>query len=95
MNFIDQRRTLDPRDSGRWPLACARVGGGGGGGGGGRADYLSAPIFLVCSPFAWYMFSGRHRPGLQKSEATRWTAHPFENKQLARPPRCVKAHSAR
>ena len=42
MNFIDQLRTLDPRDVGRWPLAVR--------------GFFVLLIFLVCSAFAWYMF---------------------------------------
>jgi len=69
MNFIDQLRTLDPRDVGRWPMAV-------------RAFFVLL-IFLVCSAFAWYMFVWNDdRPVLQKAEADELDLRSqFENKQ--------------
>ena len=56
MNLLDQLRTLDPRDPGRWPLAV-------------RALFV-ALIFAVCAGFAWYMLVwNEDRPALQKAEA--------------------------
>jgi len=69
MNFIDQLRTLDPRDVGRWPMAV-------------RAFFVLL-VFLVCSAFAWYMFVWNDdRPVLQKAEADELDLRSqFENKQ--------------
>jgi len=69
MNFIDQLRTLDPRDVGRWPLAVR--------------GFFVLLIFLVCSAFAWYMFVWNDdRPVLQKAEADEMDLRSqFENKQ--------------
>jgi type IV pilus assembly protein PilO len=69
MNFIDQLRTLDPRDVGRWPLAVR--------------GFFVLLIFLVCSAFAWYMFVWNDdRPVLQKAEADELDLRSqFENKQ--------------
>ncbi len=69
MNFIDQLRTLDPRDVGRWPLAVR--------------GFFVLLIFLVCSAFAWYMFVWNDdRPILQKAEADELDLRgQFENKQ--------------
>jgi len=69
MNFIDQLRTLDPRDVGRWPLAVR--------------GFFVLLIFLVCSAFAWYMFVWNDdRPILQKAEADELDLRSqFENKQ--------------
>src|ERR1700738_4553834 len=69
MNFIDQLRTLDPRDVGRWPLAV-------------RAFFV-ALIFVVCAGFAWYMFVWNDdRPILQKAEADELDLRAqFESKQ--------------
>src|SRR5271170_2358452 len=69
MNFIDQLRTLDPRDVGRWPLAI-------------RAFFVLL-IFMVCTAFAWYMFVWNDdRPVLQKAEADELDLRSqFENKQ--------------
>jgi type IV pilus assembly protein PilO len=69
MNFIDQLRTLDPRDVGRWPLAVR--------------GFFVLLIFLVCSAFAWYMFVWNDdRPVLQKAEADELDLRgQFENKQ--------------
>jgi type IV pilus assembly protein PilO len=69
MNFIEQLRTLDPRDVGRWPLAV-------------RAFFV-ALIFVVCAGFAWYMFVWNDdRPILQKAEADELDLRSqFESKQ--------------
>jgi type IV pilus assembly protein PilO len=69
MNFIEQLRTLDPRDVGRWPLAV-------------RAFFV-ALIFVVCAGFAWYMFVWNDdRPILQKAEADELDLrNQFESKQ--------------
>jgi type IV pilus assembly protein PilO len=56
MNFLDQLRTLDPRDVGRWPLPVR--------------GFFIALIFAVFAAFAWYMFVwDDDRPLLQKAEA--------------------------
>jgi type IV pilus assembly protein PilO len=69
MNFIDQLRTLDPRDVGRWPLAVR--------------GFFVLLIFVVCSAVAWYMFVWNDdRPVLQKAEADELDLRSqFENKQ--------------
>src|SRR5258708_14103248 len=69
MNFIDQLRTLDPRDVGRWTL--------------GVRGFCVLLIFVVCSAFAWYMFVWNDdRPVLQKAEADELDLRSqFENKQ--------------
>ena len=69
MNFIEQLKTLDPRDVGRWPLAV-------------RAFFVSL-IFVVCAAVAWYMFVWNDaRPVLLKAEADELDLRSqFENKQ--------------
>ena len=69
MNFLEQLRTLDPRDVGRWPMAV-------------RASFV-ALIFVVTAAFAWYMFVwDDDRPILQKAEADELDLRSqFENKQ--------------
>ena len=69
MNFIEQLKTLDPRDIGRWPLAV-------------RAFFV-AMVFVVCAAFAWYMFVWNDdRPVLLKAEADELDLRSqFENKQ--------------
>jgi type IV pilus assembly protein PilO len=69
MNFVEQLRTLDPRDVGRWPLAV-------------RAFFV-ALTFVVCAGFAWYMFVwDNDRPILQKAEADELDLrNQFANKQ--------------
>jgi len=69
MNFIEQLKTLDPRDVGRWPLAVR--------------GFFILLIFLVCTAFAWYMFVWNDdRPVLQKAEADELDLRSqFENKQ--------------
>ena len=69
MNFIEQLRSLDPRDVGRWPLTV-------------RAFFV-ALIFVVCAGLAWYLFVWNDdRPILQKAEADELDLRSqFENKQ--------------
>jgi type IV pilus assembly protein PilO len=69
MNFIEQLRTLDPRDVGRWPLVVR--------------GFFVLLIFVVCSAVAWYMFVWNDdRPILQKAEADELDLRSqFENKQ--------------
>jgi type IV pilus assembly protein PilO len=69
MNFLDQLRTLDPRDVGRWPVAV-------------RGLFVLL-IFVVCSGVAWYMFVWNDdRPILQKAEADELDLRSqFESKQ--------------
>ncbi len=69
MNFLDQLRTLDPRDVGRWPVAVR--------------GFFVLLIFVVCSGVAWYMFVWNDdRPVLQKAEADELDLRSqFENKQ--------------
>jgi len=69
MNFLDQLRTLDPRDVGRWPLPVR--------------GFFIALIFVIVTAFAWYMFVWNDdRPVLQKAEADELDLRAqFENKQ--------------
>ena len=69
MNFIEQLRTLDPRDVGRWPLAIR--------------GFFILLIFTICAGFCWYMFVwDADRPVLQKAEADELDLKSqFENKQ--------------
>ena len=69
MNFIEQLRSLDPRDVGRWPLAIR--------------GFFVLLVFLVCTAVAWYMFVWNDdRPVLQKAEADELDLRSqFENKQ--------------
>ena len=69
MNFIEQLRTLDPRDPGRWP-ASVRV-------------FFVGLIFLVCAAFAWYLLVwSQDRPELLKAEADEQSLRQqFETKQ--------------
>jgi type IV pilus assembly protein PilO len=69
MNFIEQLKTLDPRDVGRWPLAVR--------------GFFILLIFLICTAFAWYMFVWNDdRPVLQKAEADELDLRSqFESKQ--------------
>ena len=56
MNLVDQLRSLDPRDVGRWPLAVR--------------GFFIAVIFAVCAAVGWYMFVwDDDRPVLQKAQA--------------------------
>jgi type IV pilus assembly protein PilO len=69
MNFVEQLRTLDPRDVGRWPLAV-------------RGFFIFL-IFVICAGFCWYMWVwDDYRPVLQKAEADELDLKSqFENKQ--------------
>ena len=69
MNLLDELRTLDPKDPGRWPLPI-------------RAFFVLL-IFTVCTGFAWYMLVwNEDRPVLQKAEADEADLRSqFENKQ--------------
>jgi len=69
MKFIDQLRTLDPRDVGRWPMAVR--------------GFFVLLIFVVCAAIAWYMFVWNDdRPLLQKAEADELDLRTqFESKQ--------------
>ncbi len=69
MNFVDQLRTLDPRDVGRWPLPVR--------------GFFIALIFAVVAAFGWYMFVWNDdRPLLQKAQADELDLRSqFENKQ--------------
>ena len=69
MNFIEQLRTLDPRDVGRWPLPV-------------RGFFIFL-IFIVCAAFCWYMWVwDDYRPVLQKAEADELDLKKqFEDKQ--------------
>lgn len=69
MNFLDQLKTLDPRDPGRWPTPI-RV-------------FFVGLIFLVCAGFAWYMLVWtQDRPRLLTAEADEQSLRQqFETKQ--------------
>ena len=69
MNFVEQLRTLDPRDPGRWPLAVR--------------GFFGGVIFLVCAAIAWYMLVwNEDRPVLQQAEAEEMDLrNQFESKQ--------------
>ena len=56
MNFVEQLKTIDPKDVGRWPLPV-------------RAFFV-ALIFVVATGLAWYLFVwDTDRPVLLKAEA--------------------------
>jgi type IV pilus assembly protein PilO len=69
MNLLDELRTLDPKDPGRWPLPI-------------RAFFVVL-IFVVCTGLAWYMLVwNEDRPVLQKAEADEADLRSqFQNKQ--------------
>jgi type IV pilus assembly protein PilO len=69
MNLIEQLRTLDPRDVGRWPLPV-------------RGFFIFL-IFVICASVCWYMWVwDDYRPVLQKAEADELDLKSqFENKQ--------------
>jgi type IV pilus assembly protein PilO len=69
MNFVEQLRTLDPRDVGRWPLAVR--------------GFFILLIFIISASFCWYMWVwDDYRPVLQKAEADELDLKSqFENKQ--------------
>jgi len=69
MNFIEQLRTLDQRDVGRWPLPV-------------RAFFIGV-IFVVVAAFGWYLFVWNDdRPVLQKAQSDEMDLRAqFESKQ--------------
>ena len=69
MNLIDELRTLDPRDPGRWPLVVRGL--------------FVALVFVACAGFAWYLLVwNEDRPVLAKAEADEQDLRTqFENKQ--------------
>jgi type IV pilus assembly protein PilO len=69
MNLVDELKSLDPRDPGRWPSVIR--------------GFFVLLIFVVCSAVAWYMFVWNDdRPLLQKAEADELDLRSqFENKQ--------------
>jgi type IV pilus assembly protein PilO len=69
MNFIEQLRSLDPRDVGRWPLAVR--------------GFFIALAFTVLAALGWYFFIwDDNRPELAKAEATEVDLRTqFESKQ--------------
>src|SRR6202050_5483639 len=69
MNFVEQLRTLDPRDVGRWPLPVR--------------GFFIAVIFAIVAAFGWYLFGvNDDRPLLQKAQADELDLRAqFENKQ--------------
>jgi type IV pilus assembly protein PilO len=69
MNFIEQLRTLDPRDVGRWPLPVR--------------GFFIALAFAVLAALGWYFFIwDDDRPALAKAEQTELELRAqFESKQ--------------
>jgi type IV pilus assembly protein PilO len=69
MNFVDQLKSLDPRDPGRWPWPIR--------------GFFVLLIFVVCSGVAWYLIVwSDDRPQLAKAEADEQDLRSqFENKQ--------------
>jgi type IV pilus assembly protein PilO len=69
MNLLDQLRTLDPRDPGRWPWAVR--------------GFFVGLIFVLFAGLAWYMLVwNEDRPVLQKAESEELDLRSqFENKQ--------------
>ena len=69
MNLLDELRTLDPKDPGRWPLPI-------------RAFFVVL-IFVAFTGAAWYLLVwNEDRPVLQKAEADEADLRSqFENKQ--------------
>ena len=69
MNFLDQLRSIDPRDVGRWPVSVR--------------GFFVALGFAVVAGIGWYMFVWNDdRPILQKAEADEVDLRSqFENKQ--------------
>src|SRR5450755_1700330 len=69
MNFLEQLRSLDPRDVGRWPLAVR--------------GFFVLLGFAAVAAFGWYMFVWNDdRPILQKAEADELDLRAqFESKQ--------------
>jgi type IV pilus assembly protein PilO len=69
MNLVEELKSLDPRDPGRWPWLVR--------------GFFVLLIFVLCSAVAWYMFVWNDdRPLLQKAEADEQDLRTqFENKQ--------------
>jgi type IV pilus assembly protein PilO len=69
MNFLDELKSLDPRDPGRWPLVVR--------------GFFVLVLFAICAGFFSYMFVWtQDRPVLQKAEADEADLRSqFENKQ--------------
>ncbi|MFO1468107.1 MAG: type 4a pilus biogenesis protein PilO [Steroidobacteraceae bacterium] len=69
MNLLDQLKTLDPKDVGRWPLPV-------------RAFFITL-IFAAAGAFGWYLFVwDQDRPVLLKAEAEEQDLRSqFETKQ--------------
>ena len=69
MNFLDQLKSLDPKDPGRWPLVI-------------RAFFIGV-IFVAFAGLLWYMLVwNEDRPLLQKAESEeRDLRQQFETKQ--------------
>jgi type IV pilus assembly protein PilO len=69
MNFLEELKSLDPRDPGRWPLAVR--------------GFFILLLFVICAGFFSYMFVwNEDRPILQKAQADELDLRTqFENKQ--------------
>lgn len=69
MNFLEQLKSLDPKDPGRWPLAIR--------------GFFVATIFVALAGLAWYLLVwNEDRPLLQKAEAEEQDLRTqFETKQ--------------
>ena len=69
MNFLDELKTLDPKDPGRWPLAVR--------------GFCVLLVLVICTALFSYMFVWtQDRPILQKAEADELDLRSqFENKQ--------------
>jgi type IV pilus assembly protein PilO len=57
MNFIEQLRTLDPRDVGRWPMPV-------------RGFFIALAFAVLAAAGWWFFIWDDDRPVLQKAEAT-------------------------
>jgi type IV pilus assembly protein PilO len=69
MNLIEELKSLDPRDPGRWPWPVR--------------GFFVALIFLICASVAWYMFIwSDDRPQLERAETDEQDLRSqFETKQ--------------
>jgi type IV pilus assembly protein PilO len=69
MNFVEQLRSLDPKDVGRWPMPV-------------RAFFIGL-AFVIVAAFGWYMFVWNDdRPLLQKAQQDELDLRAqFESKQ--------------
>jgi type IV pilus assembly protein PilO len=69
MNLLDQLKSLDPRDPGRWPWAVR--------------GFFVVLAFVVCSGLSWYTFVwSDDRPQLEKAQADEQDLRAqFETKQ--------------